>query len=78
MSRSITTLRGLFILLSLSAGSLFAIIPKAPEMSGNAYVLMDYDTGQILVAKNADLQVPPSSLTKMMTSYVLSDEVTKG
>ena len=78
MSRSITILRGLFILLSLSAGSLFAIIPKAPEMSGNAYVLMDYDTGQILVAKNADLQVPPSSLTKMMTSYVLSDEVTKG
>lgn len=78
MSRPITTLRGFFILLSLSAGSLFAIIPKAPEMSGNAYVLMDYDTGQILVAKNADLQVPPSSLTKMMTSYVLSDEVTKG
>ena len=78
MSRLITTLRGFFILLSLSAGSLFAIIPKAPEMSGNAYVLMDYDTGQILVAKNADLQVPPSSLTKMMTSYVLSDEVTKG
>jgi D-alanyl-D-alanine carboxypeptidase (penicillin-binding protein 5/6) len=78
MSRLITTIRGLFVLLSLSAGSLFAIIPKAPEMSGNAYVLMDYDTGQILVAKNADMQVPPSSLTKMMTSYVLSFEVSKG
>jgi D-alanyl-D-alanine carboxypeptidase (penicillin-binding protein 5/6) len=78
MSRLTTILRGFFILLSLSAGSLLAIIPKAPEMSGNAYVLMDYDTGQILVAKNANLQVPPSSLTKMMTSYVLSFEVSKG
>jgi len=78
MSILTTNLRGLFVLLSLSAGSLLAIIPKAPEMSGNAYVLMDYDTGQILVAKNANQQVPPSSLTKMMTSYVLSDEVSKG
>ncbi|PCJ49554.1 MAG: D-alanyl-D-alanine carboxypeptidase [Gammaproteobacteria bacterium] len=78
MSRTITFLKALFIFLSLSAGSLFAIIPKAPEMSGKAYILMDFDTGKILVSKNADLQVPPSSLTKMMTSYVMSHEVSKG
>jgi len=62
----------------MTTTSLLAIIPKPPEMSGKAYILMDYDTGQVLVSKNADLQMPPSSLTKMMTSYVMSDEVTKG
>ena len=68
-------IQGLLILISLYTGSLLAIIPQAPEMSAKAYILMDADTGQILVSKNADLQLPPSSLTKMMTSYVLSDEV---
>lgn len=60
------------------ATTISAITPKPPEMSGKAYVLMDYDTGKILVSKNADIQMPPSSLTKMMTAYVLSDEVSKG
>ena len=78
MFRLKSTIRGLLVLITLVAGSLQAIIPKAPEMSAKAYVLMDFDTGQILVSKNADLQIPPSSLTKMMTSYVMSDEVAKG
>ncbi len=67
-----------FVPLLLSATTIFAITPKPPEMSAKAYILMDYDTGKILVTKNGDLQVPPSSLTKMMTAYVLSDEVAKG
>ena len=78
MSNMTSILRVFLALLSLTAGSLLAIIPKAPEMSGTAYILMDYDTGEILVSKNADQQLPPSSLTKMMTSYVMSDEVSKG
>ena len=72
------TIRGLLILLSLFAYSMSAMTPKAPEMSAKAFLLMDFDTGQILAEKNAHLQVPPSSLTKMMTSYVMSDEVAKG
>ena len=78
MFRLTSSIRGLLVLVSLCAGTLLAIIPKAPEMSAKAYILMDYDTGQILVSKNANLQMPPSSLTKMMTSYVMSDEVSKG
>ncbi len=78
MFRLTSSIRGFLVLVSLCAGTLLAIIPKAPEMSAKAYILMDYDTGQILVSKNADLQMPPSSLTKMMTSYVMSDEVSKG
>jgi len=68
----------LILLFTIFATSSYAITPKPPEMSGKAYVLMDFDTGKILVSKNADTQIPPSSLTKMMTAYVLSDEVSKG
>jgi len=78
MSSLTSTIRGFFILVTILTGSLFAVIPTAPEMSARAYVLMDYDTGQILVSKNENIQIPPSSLTKMMTSYVMSDEVAKG
>lgn len=78
MFRLTSTIKGLLFLLILSAGNLLAIVPKPPEMSGKAYILMDYDTGDILVSKNIDVPMPPSSLTKIMTSYVMSDEVTKG
>lgn len=69
-----------FLILSLIllTSGLFAIVPKPPEMPARAYILIDYDTGEVLAEKNADELIAPSSLTKMMTSYVLSDEVSKG
>lgn len=46
-----------------------------PTLANNAYVLMDYDTGEILAQKNADTPLPPASLTKMMTSYLLEQSL---
>ena len=69
---------GLLSLFCLLTVNLVAIVPSPPEMSARAYFLIDYDTGKILAEKNPDTQLGPSSLTKMMTSYVLSDEVAKG
>ncbi|HCJ38391.1 MAG TPA: serine-type D-Ala-D-Ala carboxypeptidase, partial [Halieaceae bacterium] len=43
-----------------------------------AYFLMDATTGQVLVDHNGDLALPPASLTKIMTSYVLAEEVEAG
>ena len=43
----------------------------APSIDASAYVLMDYNTGEILAQKNADTALPPASLTKMMTSYLI-------
>lgn len=55
-----------------------AIVPAAPDLSAKSYVLMDFDSGKILVENNADLPLPPASLTKMMTSYVVSAEIADG
>ena len=49
-----------------------------PALDNKAYVLMDFDTGQILAASNADQALPPASLTKMMTSYIVEQSLKSG
>jgi D-alanyl-D-alanine carboxypeptidase (penicillin-binding protein 5/6) len=54
------------------------IIPKPPVLNATAYVLMDATSGKVLVQKNADKQLPPASMTKMMTSYLATHELALG
>ncbi len=64
---------------SISMGTVMANAAiQAPEMDNAAYVLMDYNTGEILGQKNADMALPPASLTKMMTSYIIEQRLTSG
>lgn len=55
-----------------------AVVPAAPNIAADAYLLLDYDSGEILVEHNIDQQLPPASLTKMMTAYILAEEVDAG
>jgi serine-type D-Ala-D-Ala carboxypeptidase (penicillin-binding protein 5/6) len=55
-----------------------APVPPAPTVSAKTYVLMDYLTGQVLAAKEAETSVEPASITKIMTSYVVSAELANG
>ena len=44
-------------------------VPPPPVPTGaKAWLLMDYDTGQILAGENIDLRLEPASITKVMTS----------
>ncbi len=52
--------------------------PPPPEVTGTAWVLMDYATGQVLAGENADQRVEPASITKVMTSYVIAAEMAAG
>jgi len=54
------------------------LIPSPPQLAASAYVLMDAHTGQILVQQNPDKKIPPASLTKIMTSYIVAEELKKG
>lgn len=42
------------------------------------YFLMDADTKEVLLSKNADVRIAPSSMTKLMTAYVVFDQIKKG
>ncbi len=53
--------------------------PPAPvPTTATAWVLMDYATGQVLAGENIHQPVPPASITKVMTSYVLAAEMKTG
>ncbi len=55
-----------------------AMIPAPPAVAAKSYILIDAHSGRVLVEHNADQQMPPASLTKMMTSYVLAHELDAG
>ncbi|OUS02284.1 serine-type D-Ala-D-Ala carboxypeptidase [Gammaproteobacteria bacterium 54_18_T64] len=54
------------------------LIPAAPQLAAKSWILIDANTGRVLVEDNADLPLPPASLTKMMSSYVLAGEMASG
>ena len=67
-----------FLLVSmvlLSTQVFSAPIPKAPNPDVSSYILVDYDSGMVIAAKNPDLILPPASITKIMTSYLAFTEL---
>ncbi|GGY61751.1 D-Ala-D-Ala carboxypeptidase [Cellvibrio zantedeschiae] len=53
-------------------------IPEAPALAATGYILIDGETGEVLAQNNADQRLPPASLTKMMSSYLVIDELIRG
>ena len=71
----------LFLVFYFVSGSVFAapsLIPTPPQLSASSYILMDAYTGDILVENNADEALPPASLTKLMTAYIIEYELARG
>ena len=69
--RSFLTLTLLFLLLDSFAVATPAIVPAPPNLSAKAWLLIDHNSGRVLVEHNSHQRVEPASLTKMMTAYVV-------
>nr|WP_246601140.1 D-alanyl-D-alanine carboxypeptidase family protein [Alteromonas antoniana] len=54
------------------------VTPPPPGVAAKGFVLMDYNTGQLIAEQNADMQLAPASLTKIMTIYVIGKELQAG
>lgn len=54
------------------------IIPAAPTINASSYLVMDFASGHLLVEENIDKRLPPASLTKIMTTYVVANEIKNG
>ncbi|SET63794.1 D-alanyl-D-alanine carboxypeptidase (penicillin-binding protein 5/6) [Marinobacter segnicrescens] len=65
----------LMALLPLMAQAQQVLIPSPPQINGSSYVLMDPASGRILMESNSDERLPPASLTKMMTAYIVEREL---
>ena len=48
------------------------------RLTARAAITMDYDTGEILYAKDIDTMRVPASMTKIMTAYIIFEEMEKG
>ena len=72
------TLLRLFAALCLS----FALggLPRASafETEGSSAILVDFATGAVLYEKNADQPMPPASMSKLMTVYLVFEELAAG
>ncbi len=62
-----------FFLALLPVAATFAQPIPLPSLSAKAWILMDYATGQVLAAQEADTRLEPASLTKVMTTYLVAD-----
>ncbi|MBT8061098.1 MAG: D-alanyl-D-alanine carboxypeptidase [Xanthomonadales bacterium] len=75
----------IWVLLMSVCSLAFAQVPKPgmptpapPQLGASSYVLMDFNSGEVLVEQNADDRVEPASITKLMTSYVVFQELASG
>ncbi|MGB4335114.1 MAG: D-alanyl-D-alanine carboxypeptidase family protein [Chromatiaceae bacterium] len=53
-------------------------IPEPPTIASRAHLLVDHNTGKVLVEHQADERLDPASLTKIMTAYVVFRELAAG
>ncbi|MBA4541948.1 D-alanyl-D-alanine carboxypeptidase [Thermoactinomyces daqus] len=49
-----------------------------PDVQAKSYILIDFQSGEILDEKNAEVPYPPASMTKMMTVFVVLDQIKSG
>ncbi|MDX1795095.1 MAG: serine hydrolase, partial [Hydrogenovibrio sp.] len=54
------------------------VIPSAPKTDAKAYVVIDFNSGKVLASKNEHERIEPASLTKIMTGYVVINELKNG
>ncbi|MBV9575115.1 MAG: D-alanyl-D-alanine carboxypeptidase [Gammaproteobacteria bacterium] len=53
-------------------------MPSSPNLDATGYILMDATSGKILAEKDADKRMPPASLTKLMSMYIISNALKTG
>jgi D-alanyl-D-alanine carboxypeptidase (penicillin-binding protein 5/6) len=61
-----------------AAPSPASLIPAPPSINAGGYVLLDYNTGAVLAENNARTRMEPASLTKLMSAYLVFNELQHG
>ncbi|MEQ6890140.1 D-alanyl-D-alanine carboxypeptidase family protein [Halomonas sp. CS7] len=54
------------------------MIPSPPQLAASSWILMDADSGRVLAEHNSRERLPPASLTKLMTAYLVERELNQG
>ncbi|WP_048498056.1 D-alanyl-D-alanine carboxypeptidase family protein [Marinobacter subterrani] len=76
--RTLTVVFVLMLALTAKVMAQSVLIPSPPQIAGSSYVLMDPKSGRIIMDENSHERLPPASLTKMMTAYIVERELDEG
>lgn len=75
---SLRPLASLALFAGLFSSAHAAPVAPPPVLENKAFIVMDFDSGRILAESNADAPLPPASMTKMMTSYIVEQALKSG
>ena len=67
----------LFLLFALISIESFAqsFIPNTPTLDLKSYILIEPNTNTVIASFNEDAPIEPASMTKVMSSYVVADQI---
>ena len=65
-----------FLFVSMALLTAFRV--EAFETNARNAILMDFETGTYIFAKNHEDQMPPASMSKLMTVYIIFDKLKSG
>ena len=49
-----------------------SMVPKAPKLNLDSYILLEANTNTVIAEFNSDNQIAPASMTKVMSGYAVS------
>ncbi len=52
-----------------------SFVPNAPDLNLKGYILIDPTTNTVIAQSNSDGLIEPASMTKVMTAYVVADQI---
>ena len=55
-----------------------SMVPKAPKLNLDSYILLEANTNTVIAEFNSDNQIAPASMTKVMSGYVIADQIASG
>ena len=55
-----------------------SMVPKAPKLNLDSYILIEASTNTVIAEFNSDDQISPASMTKVMSGYVVADQIASG
>ena len=78
MKRVAQFICAVFLVAAGTAQAVPVVVPEAPDIAAEGYILQDFHSGRVLAAKKADERMEPASLTKLMTAYTVFYELRAG
>ena len=55
-----------------------SMVPKAPKLNLDSYILLEANTNTVIAEFNSENQISPASMTKVMSGYVIADQIANG